>query len=189
MLTTRSGRRPSQREDELRSLIALFQQMNVRRYLEVGARHGDTFHEIMRNLPAFATGVAVDLGGGAWGTPNSVEPLRSACAALQRKGYGIDCLFGNSQDPGMVAAVRALGPFDAILIDGDHRYEAVKRDWLNYGPMGRLVAFHDIDGEGQASGDGLPVEVQKLWAELKPHHETTEFLGSVRGMGIGVIFR
>jgi hypothetical protein len=67
MLVTRSGRPPSQIEAELSGFIGLLQERNVRRYLEIGARHGDTFHEVMRSLPVGSVGVAVDLPGGLWG--------------------------------------------------------------------------------------------------------------------------
>lgn len=186
-LTTRSGRRASQRADELLPFIELLKAEGVRSYLEIGARHGDTFDMVARSLPVGSRVVAVDLGGGAWGTPKSVPVLKEAIAGLT--DYDAHVIFGDSTIRRVIEAVKALGPFDAILIDGDHRYDGVRKDWLNYGPMGRLVAFHDIVGEGQTTRDGVhPVEVPRLWAEIR-EPGSVEFVGEGSAMGIGVMRR
>lgn len=66
MLTTFSGRRPSQMEDELNGFINLMREHGVKSYGEIGAREGDTFHHVLSNLPG-CRGVAMDLPGGLWG--------------------------------------------------------------------------------------------------------------------------
>lgn len=152
MLKTFSGRNASQNEFELRGFIQLLQDRGVTRYLEVGARHGDTFHEVMTSLPAGSVGVAVDLPGGLWGKKTTGKSLQEAADDLRIKGYEIHVLLGDSTHSAVIERVAALGRFDAALIDGDHRYEGAKADWFNYGPLAELVAFHDIVGEGQADG-------------------------------------
>ena len=67
-------------------------------------------------------------------------------------------------------------PYNIVFIDADHSYEAAPADWLNYGPLGKIVGFHDIIGE---------VGVRQLWAELKAAYQTEEFAQS--HMGIGVV--
>ncbi len=185
-LKTLSGRRPSQRADELYGLIHLMQAEGCRSYLEIGARHGDTFHTVMGALP-WLRGVALDLPGGNWGAASSRRDLRRAVRQFRKRA---NVIFGNSRDPAIVQAVAGFGPYDAILIDGDHLYDGVAADWSNYGPLGRLVAFHDIAGTGQATHDArqLPVEVPRLWAELKPSHRHVEFIGAGSSMGIGVLW-
>jgi hypothetical protein len=186
----RSGRCLSQRPDELAGFIALLRRNHVRSYLEIGARDGDTFYEVMKSLPAGSMGVAVDLPGGPWGRETSSNGLRSSAEELRRLGYDIHLIFGHSRDLGTVDAVRDLGAYDAILIDADHRYEAVAMDWLNYGPMGRLVTFHDIDGDGHKDKAGNQVEVPKLWREIKASGlRIGEIIGREPGMGIGVVYR
>lgn len=188
MLKTFSGRNPSQDEGELRGFISLLKEEGVTRYLEIGSRHGDTFHEVMMNLPAGSVGVAVDLPGGLWGKAGSVKSLRAAAEDLRRRGYVVHVILGDSAAAPIISAVSDLGPFDAILIDGDHRYDGVKADWDNYRDLGRLIAFHDIVGEGQCEKlHNNPVEVPRLWREITAAHELTiEFISPESKMGIGV---
>lgn len=189
-MRTFSGRRASQHPVELRAFIDLLRAEGVTSYLEVGARHGDTFHAVMTALPAGSRGVAVDLPGGAWGVASSAGSLAVAAADLRARGYDIEVLLGASAGPDVL---RRLGDrrFDALLIDGDHRYAGVLADWLTYRDRGRLIAFHDIAGEGQVQPtSGLPVEVPRLWREVKAEgRRSVEFIAEGSRMGIGVVWR
>lgn len=90
-------------------------------------------------------------------------------------------------------ASRMLGtrPIDVLFIDGDHRYEGVKEDFLRYRPMvreGGLILFHDImdsDGSGPAWAGGVP----RLWRELSAIYPHREFVHrpDQQGFGIGVL--
>lgn len=194
-MKTFSGRPPSQHPDELASFIALLRREKVTRYLEIGARHGDTFHAVMSALPQGSAGVAVDLPGGAWGQPRTEGALRQAVRDVIRRGCAATMLLGDSTALPMIETVASLGPFDAVLIDGDHRYDGVLADWENYGRPpsrigARLVAFHDIAGEGQMQRtSGLAVEVPRLWRELAPHFTHAEFVAPGSAMGIGVLWK
>ena len=189
MLTTFSGRKPSQNEFELSCFVALLREHSVTNYLEIGAREADTFHYIVSSLPVGSRAVAVDLPGGMWGKITTGSKLKAAVADLVSKGYRASYILGDSTDPKMIASIREMQPFDAILIDGDHRYEGVKADWMNYGTSAPLVAFHDIVGHDQAEKvHGNKVEVPRLWAELKAEHEYVEFVDEGSAMGIGVLF-
>lgn len=188
-MITFSGRHPSQNPWELTQFIRLLQREGVTRYLEIGARQGDTFHMVMAALPEGSSGVAVDLPGGAWGQAGTGEQLRKAVQQLRGLGRRVQCLLGDSTALPMIESVAALGPFDAVLIDGDHRYAGVKADWENYGRMARIVAFHDIAGAGVVQKtSGLPVEVPLLWREIAPHYTHTEFVAPGSPMGIGVLW-
>jgi predicted O-methyltransferase YrrM len=190
-LRTRSGRPPSQREYELHRFIELLRAERVTRYLEVGARDGDTFFEIMRSLPKGATGVALDLPGATWGQGKSRKRLEDAVRILRTSGYDASCIFGDSTTPATHRLAAMRGPYDAVLIDGDHRYEGVQADWLLYRPLARIVAFHDIAGDGQTTKDGrFPVEVPRLWREIKQAHARhVEYIDHDNpGMGIGVVW-
>lgn len=188
MLQTFSGRRPSQNEQELRGFIGLLLERGVRRYLEIGSRHGDTFHEVMMALPEGSVGVAVDLPGGLWGTSKSRQQLQAAVADLNRRGRKCSVLFGDSQTDATKRLIAGRGPYDAILIDGDHTLVGVSKDWSHYGQMAPLVAFHDIVGAGMREKvHGREVEVPILWERLKAEHSVAEFIADGSAMGIGVI--
>lgn len=186
-LSTFSGRLASQQAGELSAFVELIQAHNVRSYIEIGARHGDTFHHVMSRLPAGSVGVCIDLPNGPWGG-NSKASLMAACDDLRAMGYEIHCYLGDSGK--MAAQSLSHGPFDAALIDGDHRYDGVKGDWLTYGPHAGIVAFHDIDGDGIDCG-GMMIDVPRLWRELKDCYNHREFIDCQDGrrMGIGVIIQ
>lgn len=188
-MKTFSGNKWSQNTDELSAFIAFLKSNGVRSYLEIGARHGDSFHAVMSSLPPGSMGVAVDLPGGAWGRNDSLPALDAAILDLRRLGYDVCRIIGNSRDQAIFSTVRNMGPFDAGLIDGDHRYEGVRADWVAYGRLCRIVAFHDIAGEGVTTGKGrLEVEVPRLWAEIKNERNNAEFIAPGSKMGIGVLW-
>ena len=191
MLNTFSGRKASQDEGELRGFISLLQERGVKSYCEVGARHGDTFHEVMIGLPVGSVGVAVDLPGGLWGTERSRPHLERVIADLCARGYKASCIFGDSQTDATKRLIIGRGPYDAILLDGDHTLKGVTRDWQLYGDMAPIVAFHDITGTGQAEKvHGSPVEVPILWdAIVRSGESVREFVTPGSHMGIGAVVR
>jgi predicted O-methyltransferase YrrM len=189
-MKTFSGRPWRQRVDELAAFIALLRGEGVRSYLEVGACHGDTFHAVVSSLPKGSRAVAIDMPEAAWGKPGSRRYLIAAAADLTRRGYDASIIFGSSRSAAAQQSAMIGGPYDAVLIDADHRYDGVLADWKAYGRMGRIVAFHDIDGEGLTKDRGrLVVEVPRLWRELRAKHQHREIIGEQRGMGIGVLWQ
>jgi hypothetical protein len=160
----------------------------VRRYLEIGARHGDTFHHIMNALPEASFGLAVDLPGALWGKSGSDSALYAAVTDIMQHGSAAAMLLGDSKLQKTLKMVEFFGPFDAVLIDGDHSLEGVRSDWKMYGPLAPIVAFHDIVGDGVVDKRSKrAVEVPLLWRELQSSQKTREFVDTDSKMGIGVI--
>lgn len=194
-MRTFSGRNASQLASEITGLLELMRETECKRYLEIGARHGDTFHWLVSGLPLLDTAIAVDLPGGPWGTVRSVDSLKRAVINLSESHrvypLTVEALIGSSQSEDIISACQAFAPFDMVLIDGDHRYLPVKQDWEVYSRMARYIAFHDIVGDGQTSHDikRMPVEVPRLWKELREEYSPNywEFIAPGSGMGIGVI--
>lgn len=192
---TFSKKYSSQSAYELDGFIAFLRQQNVRSYLEIGARHGDTFHAVMSALPAGSLGVAVDLPGGLWGKESSKQQLKLAVEDLRAKGYTIHCLFGDSQSAEMRARVAEFAPFDAVFIDGDHTLAGVTRDWYNYREMAPMIGFHDIVGTGQRENRTKhAVDVPILWQKIKQEvieagGGVSEWIEEQSSMGIGVCLR
>jgi predicted O-methyltransferase YrrM len=181
--------KPLQHEDELESLIDLFQTAGVRSYLEIGARYGGSFERLMESLPKGSRGVAVDFPGGAFGDEESAPILCSALRRLKFKGYLVKSVFGPSQAPEVIDRVRRLAPFDAVLLDADHSYESIKRDFEVYAPMSKLVIVHDVSApESVRSKDGRPVEVPQFWQEIKTSYPHWEISRNESLMGIGVLY-
>jgi predicted O-methyltransferase YrrM len=181
--------KPLQHEDELEGLIDLFQAAGVRSYLEIGARYGGSFERVMESLPKGSRGVAVDFPGGAFGDEESAPILCSALRRLKFKGCLVRSIFGPSQAPEVIDRVRRLGPFDAVLLDADHSYEAIKKDFEVYAPMAKLVILHDVAApEFVRSKFGLPVEVPRFWQEVKSKYPHFEIAKSQSLMGIGVLY-
>lgn len=186
--TKRKRSDPAQHPGELPALLRLAE--GAKSYLEVGTRNGGTFNVVMRSMPKGSRGVAIDLPGGLWGV-DSLPDLESVTVALRADGYDIHVLLGDSTAPEIIEQARRLGPFDLALIDGDHRYDGVKADWLNYGPMCETVVFHDIAGDRQKAQDALlHVDVPRLWREIKSTEvHTREVIGRRSKMGLGIVQR
>jgi predicted O-methyltransferase YrrM len=181
----------SQVRSELAGLIAVLQREGVTRFLEVGSRYGGSLWRIANALPPGSLIVSCDSGRGMGGKkPGQMESLKSCVAALCNSGYRAHQITGDSQLTEIVEEVRAYGPFDAVFIDADHELPGVTLDWINYGAMARIVAFHDV-GWKMPEGYRNPkvVEVPALWAELKSQHRHEEFIDPAGGnMGIGVLW-
>jgi predicted O-methyltransferase YrrM len=182
-----SGAKASQMREELWWLASLIRDMECRSYLEIGARQGDTFQTIAQVMPVPSRLVAIDLPGAKWGRDGTQVALHRAADVVRRMGHSVETVLCSSHDP---IARNHVGRFDAILIDGDHTYEAVKQDWLHYrGLATTLVAFHDIVGEGQTSGSHA-VEVPRLWQEITQEYpeQVSQCVSPDSRMGIGVWF-
>lgn len=94
---------------------------------------------------------------------------------------------GDSAHPHVVKLARERGPYDIIFIDGDHHYEAVRKDWEVYAKMGKpgtIVGFHDIM---RMPGEFEGVEVRRFFDELKQTGRTIEFWGGPGAPGTGVV--
>jgi len=171
------GQPIQQRPDEFAKLIQLVKDQKVTKYLEVGLRHGRTFYAVVEAMPPNSVAVGIDIQDNRF--------IKTTLDVLKRKVPTTLCRYlnGDSNNIDTAMAAKQYGPFDLVFIDADHSYEAVKRDWDNYGLMGKIIAFHDIDCDAEGYGAG------KLWRELKANHRCEEIIGEARGMGIGVLFK
>lgn len=131
--------------------------------------------------------------------PEAKQSLLECVAELNDLGYSARFIFGDSTDKFIVDMVKLLSPFDALFIDGNHSPDYVKADWENYGPMARIVGFHDINWKktwSSARGntppaDGSTMGAPKIWDNLKRDHRYEEFRfhPSNDYYGIGVLWR
>lgn len=86
---------------------------------------------------------------------------------------------------------------DILFIDGDHRYQGVRADFLEYRSLvrpGGLIAFHDIVPHRErpyelGAGGPWSGDVPRLWREMRDHFSHWELIDDPAqdGCGIGVI--
>lgn len=174
-------------EAEIAAFTAILVREGVRSYLEVGSKWGGSLWRVANALPAGSRIVSVDL---PWGKRETEPHLISCWKELKARRYDAHLFLGDSTDEKIIDAVRALSPFDAIFIDANHTEPYVRKDWANYGPMGRLVAFHDINWQPRAQPSGkLPIDVPKVWNEIKDGYRFEEIKLDKRDNGIGILWR
>lgn len=180
-----------QDEREIAELAALFQREGVRSYLEIGSKFGGSLVRVAEVMPIGSRVVAVDLPKGTKAWPESNVALSSVVADMKRRGYDTHLIWGDSQFGAIVDKVRDLGPFDAILLDADHRLPGVTADWNNYGPMGKMIAFHDIAWRRAPDWVGTRIDVPQFWDSIKGDYRSQEFRFCPTGKnnGIGVLWR
>ena len=164
-----------QTRGELERLCAFFEREQIHSYLEIGVWTGRlalTLAELFRfeRLAVCDLGLAERFG-----------------LTLHVSESAIPFYRGSSHSDGYLRWREQLGQIDATLIDGDHSYEGVLRDFeLNSRFPGRFLIFHDIVG-----GNPSTVGVRRFWEELEGEKE--EILAPHREagydrptMGIGI---
>lgn len=176
---------------ELAALGEILAEHRPERALEIGTFQGGTLLFLTRLANPQATIVSMDLPGGMFGGGYGAR-RRFFYRRLAGRRQKLHLLQGDSHSAEMFERAKAaLGnrSLDYLFIDGDHRYEGVKRDFETYGPLvraGGLIALHDIvEGPSDAVG-GVP----QFWRELKHKYRHREIIQCPRqgGFGIGVLY-
>jgi predicted O-methyltransferase YrrM len=184
-----------QKVRELAPLIALLRRRRPKVVVEIGTARGGTFYAWCKVAESDAVIVSIDLPGGRFGGGYTGEDI----AVLRRYGQAPQQLHfvqGDSHDEQTKATLLEIlnaKRIDFLMIDGDHSYEGVKRDFEMYSPLvtpGCPVAFHDILPHAADQG----CEVDLFWTEVKDDYLHTEFIDPYcdssgrRYGGIGVLY-
>ena len=156
---------------------------------EIGTYSGGHFYMLSRSLPSITTLIGIDLR----------VRNKSFLRRLVPHGLDIHLIDGDSRSSGVHDAVeRAAGGqrIDVLFIDGDHTYDGVRSDFLNYRDLvrdGGVIAFHDIVEDHWTRFGRTTVawtgDVPEFWRRLKAHAETFEFVADADqdGYGIGAL--
>ena len=185
---------PLQDRLEHDAFIKLLLDENVRSYLEIGAMYGASLWKVANALPKGSRIVAIDP---MTDRPSARESLEQCIDELIQRDYDAYFIFGDSTDPATIDQAQFLGPYDALFIDGNHSPEYVMADWNNYGPMARIIGFHDINWNKSwiSAKDKKPVPEElmgapKIWNQIKQGRKHKEFKYYPRNnyYGIGVLW-
>lgn len=180
-----------QDEAEIAAFAELVRAEGVRSYLEIGSKFGGSLDRVAAVMPTGSRMVSIDLPRGTKAWPVSEASLKGVVNNLNKQGHNAQMIWGNSQDRKVIEHARALGPFDLILIDGDHRSAGVTADWQNYAEMGRMIAFHDIAWHRAPTWVGTRIDVPEFWASIKTgyRHQEIVLCPTGKNNGIGVLWR
>jgi cephalosporin hydroxylase len=180
----------AQRTWELMRLVSLYFDLQPLRVLEIGTEIGGTLWHWLQNAIPGSVVVSVDDMASLNGEQR--EKLPGMWQSWCPQGVRFEKITGDSKDPQIIAKVKELLlQVDFLFIDGDHTYEGVRADWMNYGPMvrrGGLIAFHDLI----TPDFGKHVKVPQLWKEIQDAGYITMNLfadPSENWGGIGVVVR
>ncbi|MCK1670295.1 class I SAM-dependent methyltransferase [Bradyrhizobium sp. 150] len=185
--------RIAQDEHEISAFCDIVRGEGARQYLEIGSHFGGSLWRVARSLPVGSRIVSVDMPGGTKKWAASSESLKTCAAELQRLGYDVHVIWGNSQSRDVIRKVELLGPYDAIMLDADHRLAGVTADFENYSPMSTsIVAFHDISWRRAPDwGDGTRIDVPEFWSSIKNgyRHREIRLCPTGKNNGIGVLWK
>jgi cephalosporin hydroxylase len=178
---------PTQQDEEIVALLRYLAERPPRTVVEIGTDTGGTLFLWSRIAAPDAVLVTIDQQPiGALGNFSAWAIVRRGFATGRQR---IELMIPrDSHDPRPVQELRQrLGGLtvDFLFIDGDHTYEGVKRDFELFSPLvsaGGLIALHDVN---ESNWPG----VIEFWNEVKPSHETLEFVANdpPARYGIGVI--
>lgn len=160
------------------------------RYIcEIGTECGGTNILLSQTLSSVELMIGIDL----------YVKNRLMLGLLHRPSQQIHLINGSSYTSRTVHRLESIlngRKLDVLFIDGDHRYESVKKDFLMYKHLVResgFIMFHDIVPDHavrygkmtRAYSGGVPL----IWEQLKKTYPSREFIQNPEqdGMGIGVI--
>lgn len=169
--------RPRQNPSEIEALYDRICELNPKRVLEIGTAKGGSLYLWTQAATDDALIVSADLPGGEFGG-GYPTPRLALYQAFAKPNQTLHLLRIDSHKPESLTQVTDLfgGPtVDFAFIDGDHRYEGVRQDFLEYSQLvrpGGLIAFHDI----LPQPDSPETQVCRLWEEIRDHFQTWEFV-------------
>ncbi len=180
---------PCQIHGEVRGLLNLLADRRPKTVLEIGIGKGGSLYLFTKVADSAASLATIDLR----------IKNRKLLGSFARRRQRITLIEADSTAPETTARIREMFPdgIDFLFLDGDHSYEGVKKDFVNYSPLvrhGGCIAFHDIvednDTRYGVHTGGWSGSVPAFWHELKPRFRHVEFIDNPEqdGLGIGVLF-
>lgn len=181
--------RPIQNRDELVEFLHTVQALKPRTVMEIGTAKGGTLLLLCKAASPDATVISLDLqyGRNGGGYPRWKE---RTFRKFVSPGQTLHLIRGDSHQPSSLAQVERLldgRKLDLLLIDGDHSYEGVRKDFQMYSPLMSetgVIALHDIVENAYDES----IDVHRFWNELEGSRRTVRITRAVhRNMGIGLV--
>lgn len=182
--------RPLQNPWEISELMKRVRDRAPRVIVEIGTAKGGTLFLFCQHAADDATIISLDLpyGRNGGGYPSWKEKLYRKFA---KPGQSLFLVRANShldETRKRIEDILQGRTIDVLMIDADHSYEGVKRDYELYSPLlskDGFVAMHDVipnrfDPE---------IEVHRFWDELKAATSTEELVHDYAqgNLGIGIV--
>ncbi len=177
------GLRLWQLPDQFAPYLIEVARRGVRRYLEIGVRHGGSFTatvEYLARMGELEEAVAVDIDAVPSLLPYPVEQP------------SVRLMQADTMTDAFAAWVQRHPGFDLAFIDGLHSYEGCRHDFETLRPKARMIALHDITNH-------IEPEVGRVWVDLRREYaDEYDFLeftaqyglnGAPPNMGIGLAVR
>ncbi len=173
----------SQNKDELRELLPLVAKIEPKVIVEIGMWRG---YSMELWYKAFSPELLITIENDQEAFNFMRERIKNGeLAYMNSSAISIS---GDSHDPKTLANIAELlgnRQIDFLFIDGDHTYEAVKKDFVAFYMTlvrrGGIIALHDAALRGNEK-----VEVWKFWDELKGYNK--KLIVGKDGTGTGVVF-
>jgi predicted O-methyltransferase YrrM len=179
-----------QKPSELLGLLEYLRREPPHVVVEIGTARGGTLSALCQIARPDALIISIDIPGGAFGG-GFTEDEAKGFMAYKQEGQALHFL---RKDSHLKATrdklLKILGEIkiDFLMIDGDHTYEGVKKDWELYSPLvreGGVIAFHDICFHPYVP----ECQVDRFWDEVKARHCWHEVIdkSDITWGGIGII--
>jgi len=182
---------PLQKKNEIYSLLEILSQNELKNILEIGTANGGTLFLLCKIASKNANIISIDLPDGPFGGkmyPNWKIPFYETFASNSQKIHLLRKDSHQEQTKTTCKEILKDDLLDFLLIDGDHQYEGVKKDFEMYKPLvreGGIIAFHDVSNGPIENVGG----VGKFWKEIKEKYNGIEIVDNSNdeGYGIGLI--